>query len=40
MKNKKKLVLLVLIPLLLTGCTKTLKDKDNKPVVNEVTGQN
>ena len=38
--NKKKKLLLLLVPLLLTGCTKTLKDKDNKPVVNEVTGQN
>ena len=40
MKTKKKLVLLCLVPLLLTGCTRTLKDKDNKVVVNEVTGQN
>ena len=40
MKNKKKLILLCLVPLLLTGCTKTLKNKDNKVVVNEVTGQN
>lgn len=39
MKNKE-IILLVLIPLLLTGCTKTLKDKDNKAVINEVTGQN
>lgn len=39
MKNKK-IILLVLIPLLLTGCTKNLKDKDNKAVINEVTGQN
>ena len=37
---KKQLVLLCLVPLLLTGCTRTLKDKDNKVVVNEVTGQN
>lgn len=40
MNKKKKLVLLCLVPLLLTGCTKTLKNKDNKPVVNEITGQN
>ena len=40
MKKKKNLVLLILIPLLLTGCTKILKDEDNKVVVNEVTGQN
>lgn len=39
MKNKK-IILLLLIPLLLTGCTKNLKDKDNKAVINEVTGQN
>lgn len=39
MKNKKKLVLLCLIPLLLSGCTKTLKDSDKKVVINEVTGQ-
>ncbi|MBQ8472858.1 MAG: YidC/Oxa1 family membrane protein insertase [Bacilli bacterium] len=39
MKNKK-IILLLLIPLLLTGCTKKLKDKDNKAVINEVTGQN
>lgn len=40
MKNKKKLILLCLVPLLLTGCTKTLKDSNNKAVINEVTGQN
>ena len=40
MNKKKKIILLCLVPLLLTGCTKTLKDKDNKVVVNEVTGQN
>ena len=40
MNKKKQLVLLCLVPLLLTGCTRTLKDKDNKVVVNEVTGQN
>ena len=40
MKKNKKIILLMLIPLLLTGCTKTLKDKDNKAVINEVTGQN
>ena len=40
MKKNKKIILLILIPLLLTGCTKTLEDKDKKPVVNEVTGQN
>ena len=40
MNKKKNLVLLRLVPLLLTGCTRTLKDKDNKVVINEVTGQN
>ena len=40
MNKRKKLIILCLVPLLLTGCTKTLKDKDNKVVVNEVTGQN
>lgn len=40
MKNKKKIVLLVLVCLLLTGCTKTLQNKEGKPVKNEITGQN
>ncbi len=40
MNNKKKIVLVLMLFLLLTGCTKTLKDKDNKVVINEVTGQN
>ena len=40
MNKKKKIILLCLVPLLLTGCTKILKDKDNKAVINEVTGQN
>lgn len=40
MKNKsKKIVLLILTIFLLTGCTKTLKDKNNKVVVNKNTGQ-
>ena len=39
MKNKKILLLLV-VPILLTGCTKTLKNSDGKVVINEVTGQN
>lgn len=37
-KNKKFIILLLLI--LVTGCTKTLKDEDEKAVVNEKTGQN
>lgn len=43
MKNKKtKITLVILLSLILltTGCTKTLTDKKNKPVKNEVTGQN
>lgn len=41
MNRKKKIILLIFIlPLFLTGCTKILKDKDNKVVVNKTTGQN
>ncbi len=40
MNKKKKIVLICLILLLLTGCTKVLKGKDKKAVINEVTGQN
>ena len=40
MKNKKILLLLLITLISLTGCTKNLKDKDNKIVVNEITGQN
>ena len=39
MKKKSKLLIIVLTVLLLTGCTKTLKTKDNKVVVNKETGQ-
>ncbi len=42
--NKKKLVILLVLLVSLcfisTGCTKTLIDKNNKAVKNEVTGQN
>lgn len=39
-QNKKKQILIILAcVLLLTGCTKTLKDEDNKAVTNEKTGQ-
>ena len=38
MKEKRIIILLVSI-FLLTGCTKTLKDDDNKIVKNEITGQ-
>lgn len=40
MKNKKKIITILLCILLLTGCTKTLKDEDKKVVRNEKTGQN
>ena len=40
MKNKSKKILLIILTIfLLTGCTKTLKDKNNKVVVNKDTGQ-
>lgn len=40
MKNKKvKIVLIIMCIFLLTGCTKTLKDKDKNVVTNESTGQ-
>lgn len=39
MKNKKKILLLVLSVFLLTGCTKTLKDDEKQIVKNETTGQ-
>ena len=40
MNKKKKIIVLCLSLFLLTGCTQVLKDKDNKVVVNKVTGQN
>ena len=40
MNKKKKLLVLCLSIFLLTGCTQVLKDKDNKVVVNKITGQN
>ena len=40
-RNKKiTLILLLVLLLFSTGCTKTLTDKKNNPVKNEVTGQN
>lgn len=42
MKKRKKYLKLGIIlctVLALTGCTKQLKDSDNKAVVNEATGQ-
>ena len=39
MKKSRKVLLLVLVVFLLTGCTQTLKDKDNNVVTNKETGQ-
>jgi len=38
-KSKIKIILILLIVLLTTGCTKQLTDSKNKPVKNETTGQ-
>jgi len=38
-KSRGKLIILLLIVLLFTGCTKQLKNKDNKIVTNPSTGQ-
>ena len=42
LKNKRKIKIILILFLLLvtTGCTKTLTDSKNKPVKNEITGQN
>lgn len=41
MKNKyKKLIIVLMMAFLLTGCTQLLKDNDNKNVQNSETGQN
>lgn len=37
--KKNKIIILLFVLLLLTGCSKTLKDKDNKVVTNPETGQ-
>lgn len=37
--NRKKIMILILVIFMLTGCSKVLKDKDNKPVINDKTGQ-
>ena len=37
--KKKKIILILFSILLLTGCTTTLKDENNKTVINETTGQ-
>ena len=36
MKKNKKIVLLITLMDLLTGCTKTLENKDGKPVISTV----
>ena len=38
-KSRGKLIILLLIVLLFTGCTKQLRNKDNKIVTNPTTGQ-
>ena len=38
-QNKKKILTILMCTLLLTGCTKQLKDDDNKVITNEKTGQ-
>jgi len=38
-KNVKQLVIAIILVLTLTGCTKYLKGKDNKSVINPKTGQ-
>ena len=38
-KKSYKVIIILLCIFLLTGCTKTLKDKDKKAVVNKSTGQ-
>ena len=37
--KSKKLIILMISVLMLTGCTKTLKGEDKKIVKNETTGQ-
>ena len=42
MKNKykiKQIFIIIMCVLLLSGCTKTLKDKKNNVVINKETGQ-
>lgn len=38
-KKLSKILIIFLLVITLTGCTETLKDKEGKPVKNEVTGQ-
>jgi YidC/Oxa1 family membrane protein insertase len=39
-KNKLKILLIISLVFLTTGCATTLTDKDKNPVKNEITGQN
>ena len=39
MKNKVKIIVIMVLMLSMTGCTKYLKDDNNKNVVNKETGQ-
>lgn len=39
-KKKYSIILIIMCIFLFTGCTRQLKDTDNKPVTNEETGQN
>ena len=39
MNKKRKIIVSLLCLFLLSGCTKTLKDEDNKAVTNKETGQ-
>lgn len=38
-KKISKIIIIILLVITLTGCTKTLTDKNGKPVKNEITGQ-
>ena len=38
--KKIRIVLIILLLIISTGCTKTLKDSNKNPVKNKLTGQN
>ncbi len=40
MKNKRNLIVILIIVLFLNGCTKILKDEKNKSIIYPITGQN
>ena len=40
MKNKFKIIVLIVMLFSLTGCTKYLKDENKQIIKNETTGQN